>query len=253
MQAVMASFMALPPTPGAVEGAGDRVVPGCDHGGHVQFLMTAIARRTTGLVRRLEFLYRGRMLARHSSPRRPPLTAPRGQAARGLPSLGRPLARRGGARRGGGGAGDHRPAGAARLPGAGRRPRGAAGSARGGAPAAARAERHAWCVLEMALADSDWRAAAFVADQLAAAATRPACWPRACSRPRRRAAAPPPTPGRAPADTTAAARNPALRPRRRRDAPGRRGDARQHRRRDGPGPRPRPAGDDTGHGPDQHD
>ena len=29
-----------------------------------------------------------------------------------------------------------------------------------------RLERHAWCVLEMALADSDWRAAAFVADQL---------------------------------------------------------------------------------------
>ena len=28
-----------------------------------------------------------------------------------------------------------------------------------------RLERHAWCVLEMALADSDWRAAAFVADQ----------------------------------------------------------------------------------------
>ena len=28
-------------------------------------------------------------------------------------------------------------------------------------------ERMAWCVLELALADSDWRAAAFVADQLA--------------------------------------------------------------------------------------
>ena len=27
-----------------------------------------------------------------------------------------------------------------------------------------RLERHAWCVLEMALADSDWRAAAFVAE-----------------------------------------------------------------------------------------
>ena len=29
-----------------------------------------------------------------------------------------------------------------------------------------RLERHAWCVLELALADSDWRAAAFIADQL---------------------------------------------------------------------------------------
>ena len=29
-----------------------------------------------------------------------------------------------------------------------------------------RLERHAWCVLEMALADSDWRAAAFIADQM---------------------------------------------------------------------------------------
>ena len=29
-----------------------------------------------------------------------------------------------------------------------------------------RLERMAWCVLEMALADSDWRAAAFIADQM---------------------------------------------------------------------------------------
>ena len=54
-----------------------------------------------------------------------------------LPPLGRPFARRGGAGRGGGGAGDHRTAGAARLPGIGRGAGRVAGPARGRTAAAA--------------------------------------------------------------------------------------------------------------------
>ena len=42
-----------------------------------------------------------------------------------------------------------------------------------------RLERMAWHVLEMALADSDWRAAAFVADQMRRGCHPPARWPRA--------------------------------------------------------------------------
>ena len=53
-------------------------------------------------------------------------------------------------------------------------------------------ERMAWCVLEMALADSDWRAAAFIADQM-----RRGCHParslaKAVIAAQARAAAPPP-------------------------------------------------------------
>ena len=53
-------------------------------------------------------------------------------------------------------------------------------------------EQMAWCVLEMALADSDWRAAAFIADQM-----RRGCHParslaKAVIAAQARAAAPPP-------------------------------------------------------------
>ena len=113
-----------------------------------------------------------------------------------------------------------------------------------------RLERHAWCVLEMALADSDWRAAAFVADQLRRGFNPARMLAKGGSRPR-----PAPPPRRRPAEPAppAAARSPALRPRGRRDAPGRRGDARHPRRRDGPGPRPRPAIDRSGHAPDDRE
>ena len=116
-----------------------------------------------------------------------------------------------------------------------------------------RLERHAWCVLEMALADSDWRAAAFVADQLRRGFNPARMLAKGVLKAQARAAAPPPhTSGRA-RHPTAAARTPALRPRGRRDAPGRRRDARHRRRRDGPGPRPRPAGDRSGHAPDHRE
>ena len=116
-----------------------------------------------------------------------------------------------------------------------------------------RLERHAWCVLEMALADSDWRAAAFVADQLRRGFNPARMLAKGVLKAQARAASPAAaTSGRA-RRPTAAARTPALRPRGRRDAPGRRRDARRHRRRDGPGPRPRPAGDGTGPTPDRHE
>ena len=116
-----------------------------------------------------------------------------------------------------------------------------------------RLERHAWCVLEMALADSDWRAAAFVADQLRRGFNPARMLAKGVLKAQARAAAPPPTTRSRARHPTAAARTPALRPRGRRDAPRHRRPARHHRRRDGPGPRPRPAGDGTGHAPGRHE
>ena len=57
-----------------------------------------------------------------------------------------------------------------------------------------RLERHAWCVLEMALADSDWRAAAFVADQLRRGFNPARMLAKGVLKAQARAAAPPPTP-----------------------------------------------------------
>ena len=56
-----------------------------------------------------------------------------------------------------------------------------------------RLERHAWCVLEMALADSDWRAAAFVADQLRRGFNPARMLAKGVLKAQARAAAPPPT------------------------------------------------------------
>ena len=56
-----------------------------------------------------------------------------------------------------------------------------------------RLERHAWCVLEMALADSDWRAAAFVADQLRRGFNPARMLAKGVLEAQARAAAPPPT------------------------------------------------------------
>ena len=62
-----------------------------------------------------------------------------------------------------------------------------------------RLERHAWCVLEMALADSDWRAAAFVADQLRRGFNPARMLAKGVLKAQARAAAPPPTPAAEPA------------------------------------------------------
>ena len=62
-----------------------------------------------------------------------------------------------------------------------------------------RLERHAWCVLEMALADSDWRAAAFVADQLRRGYNPARMLAKGVLKAQARAAAPPPTPAAEPA------------------------------------------------------
>jgi hypothetical protein len=62
-----------------------------------------------------------------------------------------------------------------------------------------RLERHAWCVLEMALADSDWRAAAFVADQLRRGFNPARMLAKGVLKAQARAAAPPPTPAAKPA------------------------------------------------------
>jgi hypothetical protein len=63
-----------------------------------------------------------------------------------------------------------------------------------------RLERHAWCVLEMALADSDWRAAAFVADQLRRGFNPARMLAKGVLKAQARAAAPPPTPAIEPAN-----------------------------------------------------
>jgi retron-type reverse transcriptase len=76
---------------------------------------------------------------------------------------GRTPARRPGPRRGDERARDRSASGPARLPGAGANIARIRGTARGGALRLL--ERCAWHVLEMALADGDWRAAAFVGDQ----------------------------------------------------------------------------------------
>ena len=55
-----------------------------------------------------------------------------------------------------------------------------------------RLERHAWCVLELALADSDWRAAAFVADQLRRGCNPARILAQGVLEAQARAAAPPP-------------------------------------------------------------
>ena len=57
-----------------------------------------------------------------------------------------------------------------------------------------RLERLAWCVLEMALADSDWRAAAFVADQLRRGYNPARMLAKGVLKARARAATPPPPP-----------------------------------------------------------
>ena len=107
-----------------------------------------------------------------------------------------------------------------------------------------RLERHAWCVLEMALADSDWRAAAFVAHQLARGFNPARMLAKGVLKAQARAAAPPPTPAAGPA-APPAARHPALRRRGRRDRPRRGRDTRRYRRRGGPGPCAWPAVDRT--------
>ena len=101
-----------------------------------------------------------------------------------------------------------------------------------------RLERHAWCVLEMALADSDWRAAAFIADQLRRGFNPARMLAKGVIKAQARAAAPPPTPAAEPADLASPTPAPALRPRRRRDAPGHGRPARRPRRRGRPGHAP---------------
>ena len=138
------------------------------------------------------------MLARRPSPRRPPLSAPRGQLRAAYRLSAGHVARRAGAGRGGGGAGDRRPPGPARLPGAGR------GRSRElqDLPEEERLrqlEQMAWCVLEMALADSDWRAAAFIADQMRRGRNPARTLAHGVIKAQARAAAPPPTPAAEPA------------------------------------------------------
>ena len=88
-----------------------------------------------------------------------------------------------------------------------------------------RLERHAWCVLEMALADSDWRAAAFVADQLRRGFNPARMLAKGVLKAQARAAAPeqvqalpPPRSHSRSRRFTAAPRTPALRRRGHRDA-----------------------------------
>ena len=73
-----------------------------------------------------------------------------------------------------------------------------------------RLERHAWCVLEMALADSDWRAAAFVADQLRRGFNPARMLAKGVLKAQARAATPPATSA---ATTVAATRSPPRAPR----------------------------------------
>ena len=166
------------------------------------------------------------MPARRPTPRRPPLSAPRGQL-RAAYRLTAGMSRANLARAEGVAAGRGRRAPRpARLPGAARRPR------RDGRAAPEerlrQLERMAWHVLEMALADGDWRAAAFVADQM-----RRGCHPaRSLAQgvldAQARAAAADARQARPPAP------RPPLRPRRRRPRPRRLRPARD------PGPRGRP-------------
>ena len=62
-----------------------------------------------------------------------------------------------------------------------------------------RLERHAWCVLELALADSDWRAAAFIADQLRRGCNPARMLAKGVLKAQARAASPPPPPAAEPA------------------------------------------------------
>ena len=137
------------------------------------------------------------MLARHPSPRRPPLTAPRGQG-RAAYRLSAGLS----------------PAAVARAEAVAEREIDAllaqpdfrelleALAELQGLPEEdrlRRLERHAWCVLEMALADSDWRAAAFVADQLRRGFNPARMLAKGVLKAQARAAAPAPTPATEPA------------------------------------------------------
>ena len=142
-------------------------------------------------------LYHDHMLARRPSPRRPPLSAPRGQL-RAAYRLSAGLS----------------PAAVARAEAVAEREITAllaqpdfqelveALEELQGLPEAERLrrlERHAWCVLEMALADSDWRAAAFVADQLRRGFNPARMLAKGVLKAQARAAAPPPTPAAEPA------------------------------------------------------
>ena len=130
------------------------------------------------------------MLTHRSSPRRPPLSAPRGQL-RAAYRLSAGLSPAAVARAEAVATRDRGAPGAARLQGAAGGARGVPGSAGGGAAAAAGAACR--CVLEMALADSDWRAAAFVADQLRRGFNPARMLAKGVIKAQARAAAPPPT------------------------------------------------------------
>ncbi len=63
-------------------------------------------------------------------------------------------------------------------------------------------EQMAWCVLELALADSDWRAAAFIADQIARGRNPARTLARGVIKAQARATAPPTPAAESPTDPT---------------------------------------------------